>query len=162
MNWLDIVILVVMAAALFLGFKIGIIKAFLSVAGLLAAIFLAGRFYIPLSERLSFISQARVAEVLAFIIILIGVMLVTSLVAVFLTWVTSAVMLGWINRLGGAVAGLVLGALLAGALLATWVTFFGMAEIVNKSGLALMLLNAFSLVLALLPDEFNAIRSFFR
>ena len=162
MNWLDIVILVVAAITTFLGLRIGIIKAALSLAGLIVSIILAGRYSVPLSEQLPFIPQADVAKVVAFAIILIGLMVIASVLAKLLKWAASAVMLGWVNRLGGAAFGLVLGALFCGALLATWARFLGVAEIINDSNLAVILLDRFPVVLALLPDEFDAIRSFFR
>ena len=162
MNWLDIVILVIVAIAIFLGLRIGIIKAALSLAGLIIGIILAGRYYVPLSEQLSFIPQAGVAEVVAFTIILIGVMVIAVVLSRLLKWATSAVMLGWVNHLGGAVFGLVLAALLCGALLATWVKFLGIAEVISESSLAVILLDRFPAVLALLPEEFDAIRSFFQ
>ena len=162
MNWLDIVILVIVAIAIFLGLRIGMIKAALSLAGLIIGIILAGRYYVPLSEQLSFIPQAGVAEVVAFTIILIGVMVIAVVLSRLLKWATSAVMLGWVNHLGGAVFGLVLAALLCGALLATWVKFLGIAEVISESSLAVILLDRFPAVLALLPEEFDAIRSFFQ
>ncbi|MFC1932338.1 CvpA family protein [Chloroflexota bacterium] len=162
MSWLDIVILVVAAIATFLGLRIGIIKAALSLAGLIVGVILAGRYYAPLSEQLSFIPQAGVAEVVAFAIILIGIMVIASVLAVLLKWVASVVMLGWVNRLGGAIFGLVLGAIFCGALLATWVKFLGIAMAISKSALAVILLDRFPAVLALLPSEFDAIRLFFQ
>jgi len=162
MNWLDIVVVVVVASATFLGLRIGIIKAALSLAGLIVGVILAGRYYVPLSAQLSFIPQAGVAEVVAFAIILIGVMVIAGVLAGLLRWVASAVMLGWVNHLGGAVFGLVLGAILCGALLAVWVKFLGIAGIISESTVAAVLLDRFPAVLALLPDEFDAIRSFFQ
>ena len=162
MNWLDLVILVIVVINIFLGLKIGIIKAFLSLAGLIVGIILAGRYYVPLSERLSFIPQDGVAKVVAFAIILIGVMVIASVLAALLKWAVSAAMLGWVNRLGGAIFGLVLGAILCGALLAIWVRLYGVAGVISESSLAAILLDRFPAVLALLPDEFDMIRSFFR
>ena len=162
MNWLDIVILVILAISVFLGLKIGIIRALLSLVGLIVGIFLAGRYYAPFSERLAFIPQDKAAEVVAFVIILIGVMIVASVLARLLKWATSVVMLGWVNHLGGAIFGLVLGAILCSALLAIWVKFFGIARIISESSLAPILLDRLPAVLALLPDEFDVIRSFFR
>jgi membrane protein required for colicin V production len=162
MHWLDIVILVVAGVAIFLGLRIGIIKAALSLAGVIVGVILAGRFYAPLAEQLSFISQAGVAEAVAFAIILIGVMVVAGVLAAFLRRAASLVMLGWVNHLGGAAFGLVLGAVLCGALLAIWGKFFDIADIVSQSGLAAILLDRFPAVLALLPEEFDTIRSFFQ
>ena len=162
MSWLDIIIIVVIAIAAFLGLRIGIIKAVLSLAGLIVGIILAGRYYVPLSEQLSFIPQAGVAKGVAFAIILIGVMIIAAVLASLLKWAASVVMLGWLNRLGGAVFGLVLGALFCGALLAMWIKFMGMESVIAQSVVAPVLLDYFPVVLALLPDEFDAVRSFFQ
>ena len=138
-----------------------IIKAALSLAGLIVGVILAGHYYVPFSEQLSFISSANVAKIAAFAIILIGVMIVASVLAFLLKWIASVVMLGWVNRLGGAVFGLVLGALLCSALLAIWVKLLGLTGAIAESVMATILLNSLPLVLTLLPNEFDAIRSFF-
>ena len=162
MNWLDIVILVIVGVAAFLGLRFGIIKAALSLAGLIVGVVLAGHYYAPLAEQLTFIPQAGVANVVAFAIILVGMLVIASVLAALLKWVASVVMLGWVNHLGGAIFGLVLGAILCSALLAIWVKFFGTAGFIGESSLAAILLDRFPAVLALLPDEFDAIRSFFQ
>lgn len=161
MNWLDIVILIILGIATFSGLRIGIIKAALSLAGMIAGVILAGRYYIPLAGQLSFIPQDNVAKGVAFAIILIGTMLIASTLAMLLKWAVSAVMLGWVNHLGGAAFGLVLGAIFCGALLATAARFLGLSEVISQSSLAAILLDRFPAVLALLPDEFDTIRSFF-
>jgi membrane protein required for colicin V production len=162
MGWLDIVLLVVIAIATLLGLRIGIIKAVLSLAGVIIGVILAGRFYVPLSEQLTFIPHAGGAKIVAFAIILVVVMIIAGVAASLLKWAASVVMLGWVNHLGGALFGLVLGATLCGALLATWVHFLGIGETIADSALARVLLDYFPMVLALLPDEFDAVRSFFQ
>ena len=162
MSWLDIVIIVVIAISAFIGLRIGLIKAALSLAGLIVGVILAGHYYVSLSEQLAFIPQASIARIVAFAIILVGVMAIASLLSLLLKWLVSAIMLGWVNRTGGAILGLVLGAIFCGALLATWVKFFGIAEIISESSLTVILLDRFPLVLGLLPDEFDVVRSFFQ
>ena len=163
MNWLDIVIIVVIAISAFIGLRIGIIKAVLSLAGLIVGVILAGHYYVPLSEQLSgIIPQANVAEIVAFAIILVGIMVIASVAALLLKGVASLTMLGWVNRAGGAIFGLVLGGIFCGALLAILARFLGIEAVISESGLAAVLLHYFPLVLALLPDEFNAVHSFFQ
>jgi membrane protein required for colicin V production len=162
MNWLDIVIIVAITVPTVIGLRIGMIKAALSLAGLIVGVIVAGRYYLPLSQRLSFISSPSVAEIAAFIIILIGIMIIAAVLAQLLKWTASVIMLGWVNHLGGAVFGLVLGAILCGALLAIWVKFLGVTEAITESNLASILVDFFPLVLALLPDEFDAVRPFFQ
>ncbi len=162
MSWLDIVILVIIAIPTLIGLRTGIIKAILSLVGLVVGVILAGRFYAALAERLTFIPQETLAKVVAFVIIMGFVMIIAGVLASVLKWISSIVMLGWVNRLGGAVLGLVLGAIFSSALLAIWVKFLGIEGPIAESGLATLLLDRFPMVLALLPEEFNSIRSFFQ
>jgi membrane protein required for colicin V production len=162
MNWLDIVIIVVIAGATFGGLLVGIIAAGLSLAGIIVGIILAGRYYLSFSQHLGFISSESVAQVVAFVIILVGVMLVAALLAFLLKWLFSLIKLGWIDRLGGAFFGLVTGMLLCAAILAIWVKFAGAGATITGSALASLLLEHFPIVLGLLPPEFDTVRSFFQ
>jgi len=162
LNWLDIVILVIVAVSTFVGLRNGLIKTVLSLAGLIVGIILAGRYYIALAERLTFIPQENIAQAVAFALILIVVIVIAIVLAAILKWVTSLVMLGWVNHLGGAIFGLVLGAIFCAALLTLWVKFPSASGTIKGSSLAGILLDRFPAVLALLPDEFDAIRSFFQ
>ncbi|MFC1979605.1 CvpA family protein [Chloroflexota bacterium] len=162
MNWLDIALIVAIAGSALMGLKTGIIKAVFSLAGLIVGVILAGRYYLPLSEQLSFISHDGAAKIVAFAIILVGVMIIARVLASLLKLVAKVTMLGWVNRIGGAAFGLILGAIFCSALLATWVKFFGITAVINESTLAPVLVDRLALVLALLPDEFDTIRSFFQ
>ncbi|TES82557.1 MAG: CvpA family protein [Dehalococcoidia bacterium] len=162
MNWLDIVILVVIAVATFSGLLIGLIAAGLSLAGIIVGIILAGRYYLAFSQQLGFIPEENIAQVVAFAIILVGVMLIAVALAMVLRWAFSLIKLGLIDRIGGAVFGLAAGWLLCGAMLAVWVKFVGAGATVTGSVLASLLLEHFPVVLGLLPAEFDAVRSFFQ
>ena len=161
MSWIDVIVVIAIAIFTFLGLRMGIIKAVLSLAGLIVGVVLAGRYYVPFSEGLTFISSANVAKIVAFAVILIGVMVIARVVAGLLRRVVSMLMLGWVDRVGGAIFGLVLGAILCGALLAIWISYLGEADVIRDSGLARILLDRFPMVLALLPGEFDGVRSFF-
>lgn len=161
MNWLDIVLIVVIVISAFIGLRMGLIKAVLSLVGTIVGVILAGRYYIPLSERLSFIPQESLAKIVAFVIIMFAIMAIFSIIASLLKWAASLIMLGWVNHLGGAAFGLVLGIIFCSALLTIWVRFLGTEAVISESRLAAVMLQYFPLVLALLPDEFNAVRSFF-
>ena len=89
-------------------------------------------------------------------------MVIAVVAARFLKWAASVMMLGWVNQLGGAVLGLILGAIFCGALLAIWVKWLGAGDVITESMIAPVLLERFPRVLALLPDEFDTIRSFFQ
>jgi membrane protein required for colicin V production len=162
MNWLDIVLISVIAIGTLTGLWLGIIKAVLFLAGIVVGVVLAGRFYTPLAEQLTFIPQESIAKIVAFAIILIGVMVIALVLARFLKWAASMMMLGWVNRLVGAAFGLLLAATFCGALLAAWLHFFEEGAAIQESIVANILIGYFPLVLGLLPEEFDTVRSFFQ
>ena len=155
MNWLDIVIIVGIAITTFIGLKMGLIKAVLSLVGLIVGVILAKIFYVPLSEQLGFISQPALAKVAAFAIIMIGVMIIAGVLAMVLKWVASMMLLGWVNHIGGAAFGLILGVILCSALLSLWIQFFGAEQTIAGSGLASLLSQCPS-VLGLITGEFGS------
>lgn len=162
MNWLDIIILVILVISIFTGLKQGLIKGALSLAGLVVGVVLASKFYLQLGRAMGFIPNVDIANVVAFILILVVVMIIANVLAALLKQTARAVMLAWVDYLGGAVFGFLMGAIFMGALLAIWVRFLGTAGPVTESVLAGILLDKFPLVLSLLPGEFDAIRSFFK
>jgi membrane protein required for colicin V production len=88
-------------------------------------------------------------------------MVLAAFLSRLLKFLVSIVMLGWVDHLGGAVFGFLMGTILWSVLLATWVKFFG-TELVTDSFMAALLLDKFPLILGLLPGEFDAVRNFFQ
>jgi membrane protein required for colicin V production len=162
MNWLDIIILILIVVPTVIGLKIGIIKALFTIAGGVVGLILAGRLYESFAGVLTFISSEGIAKVVAFAIIFIGIMVIAAVLATVLKKLVSAVLLGWVNKLGGAVFGFLLGGIFCGAILTMWVNFLGMGSAIADSSLSRFLLDSFPLVLALLPSEFDSGRSFFQ
>jgi membrane protein required for colicin V production len=162
MNWLDIIILIGLVISTFGGLMQGLIRAALTLVGLVVGVILAGRFYGPLAGLLGFIPNETAAKIIAFVLILVAVIAVAMLLAAVLRLVAKAtIILGWLDRIGGAVFGFLIGAISWSILLAIWVKFFG-GDLVASSFLAKMLLDKFPLILGLLPSEFDAIRDFFQ
>jgi membrane protein required for colicin V production len=162
MNWLDIVILIMIVISAVSGFASGLIKSVFSLAGLIVGIVLAGRYYVGFSNQLGFIPGDSGPRIAAFIIIFLAVMLVATLLGIILTKIISAIMLGWLNRIGGAVLGIVLGAFFAASLLAIWVQVGSPGDFMNDSKLAPILLDKLPFILGLLPPEFNNVQQFFQ
>ncbi len=162
MNWLDIVILIIILASAVSGFVSGLIKSVFSLVGLIVGIVLAGRYYVAFSSNLGFIPGDSGPRIGAFIIIFLAVMLVATLLGIILTKIISAIMLGWLNRIGGAALGVVLGAFFAASLLAIWIQVGSPGDFMTDSKLAPILLDKLPLVLGLLPPEFNNVQQFFQ
>jgi membrane protein required for colicin V production len=161
MHWLDIILLVALVVPTFIGLKQGLIKAVLSLVGLIVGVVLAGNFYEQLAGLLGFINNPDIANVVAYVVILLVVLAIATVLARLLKSIAKAVMLGWVNHTGGAIFGLILGAIFISAILATWVKFFG-TDMLAESFIAAFLLDKFPMVLTLLPEEFDMVRDFFR
>ena len=161
MNWLDIVILVVLVISVFSGMRAGIIKVAFTLAGGIIGVVLAGRYSEGLADKLTFISDSGIAGIVAFAIILIVVMVVATVIAFIIKKIASAVLLGWVDKIGGAVVGLFVGAIFVGAVLAMWLKFQGGNDFITDSALANFLVDKFGIVLGLLPSEFQSVQDFF-
>jgi membrane protein required for colicin V production len=161
MNGLDIVILIYLIISAVAGLAQGLIRSVLSVVGLIVGIILASNFYQQLGDVLTFTHNDDVSNILAFVIILLAVMAVAALVAFILRTIIKAIMLGWIDRIGGAALGLLLGALSVSALLAV-VTKYSGSALITDSALASFFLDKFPFILGLLPSSFDTVRDFFK
>ncbi|MGI2336741.1 MAG: CvpA family protein [Dehalogenimonas sp.] len=162
MNWIDIVILVILALLVFRGLTQGLIKSLAGLLGLIVGIMLAGRFNEDLAGSLfSFISNPDIANIVAFVAIILAVWIIFAIVANLLTKLAAIVFLDWVNRLAGAVLGLLIGMFIAGAALAAWAKFFG-GDALTDSFMAGFLLEKFPFILSLLPAQFDSVKEFFQ
>ncbi len=161
MNWLDIVIIVVAVLLGIAGLRQGIIKTAFGIAGLIGGIVLAGRYYGGLAALLS-PAGATWANIAAYAIILIATLIVAGVIGWLVAKLVHIVLLGWLDRLGGCVLGVVIGSLLCAAVLAIVGKYYpGTEAVISQSVIAKFLMERFPLLLALLPEEFDFIRDFF-
>ena len=92
MNWLDIAIIVLIAVPTLIGLRTGIIKAVMSLAGVIVGVILAGKYHVALAEQLTFITEDNIASIVAFALILLGVMIIASMLAALIKFAVSVVM----------------------------------------------------------------------
>jgi len=162
MNWLDIFLLVLLFVPTLIGLRKGLIRAALSLAGLLIGVVLAGRLYEPVSKIFGFFNNEKAADIVAFLLILSLVMLIAFLLARLLKSVLSLVLLGWVDNAGGAILGFLFGFFFLGAILAICVKLFG-SDLVTGSFMCRFMLDYFPVVLGLLPGDFGQdVRNFFQ
>lgn len=161
MNWLDVVIIIYLIVSVISGLAQGLIRSLFSIVGLIVGIVLAANFYKQLGGMLTFISNPDIANIVAFIIIMLATMAVAALIAFILRSLIQALMLGWVDKIGGAIFGFFLGALSVSALLAIIIKMTSVG-LIYDSALARFFLDKFPLVLGFLPSEFDVIRDFFR
>ena len=161
MNYLDIVIIVYLIISVLSGVAQGLIRSLLSIIGLIVGIILASNSYQQFGGVLTFIPNADVANIVAFVIILLIVVAIAAVIAFLLRSLIKAIMLGWVDRLGGGILGLILGALSVSALLAI-VAKMTDSSLITGSALAAFFLDKFPMIMGLLPKEFDVIRNFFQ
>jgi membrane protein required for colicin V production len=161
-NWLDIVIIIGLAWFTFAGLTAGLIREIASVAGLILGVIVAGRYYSALGEKLVFISNGETANIAAFLIIFLSIALAAHLLARLLRGIASMLLLGWADRVGGALFGFGKGFVLVEALLIVFTKFpfLGMGGVISQSRLAPVFLRYLPFLLGLLPPEFDVVREF--
>jgi len=146
MNWLDIVIIVVIALLGFVGLRQGLIRTVFGIAGLIGGIFLAGRYYDELAALL-FPSGAIWANIAAYAIIAIATLVVAGVIGWLLAKLVNFAALGWLDRLVGVILGIVIGGLLCAAILAIAVKYYpAMEATINQSVIARFLVGGFPLL----------------
>lgn len=119
MNWLDVLLLIVAALAVFWGLKNGLIGSALTIMSILVGLFLAPRISEPIAERLTdTVGSASIANTVAYGLVFLGIVIAAQIVAFILRGIVRAVFLGWADRIGGAVIGLISGILLGFAVIA--------------------------------------------
>ncbi|MBI4300857.1 MAG: CvpA family protein [Chloroflexi bacterium] len=164
MNWLDIAILATMAWFTFTSLFTGMIREALTIAGMLAGVVLAGKYYTELAPKLSMVPGENGPRIVAFLVIFIVIMLVAHAIGSVLQQMVDLLFLGWLDHLGGAVIGFAKGILIVEVLLFLFLRYpaFNMTKAVQDSKLAQQFLDRFPLLLSLLPSEFDSVRNFFR
>ena len=161
MNGLDILFLVLLFIPAFIGLRKGLIKAVLSLVGLIIGVVVAGNLYEPVSKMFGFFNNDNAAKIVAFLLILTLVLLAAFFLARLLKSILSITMMGWVDNVGGALLGFLTGFILLSAILATWVKLFG-SGLVTESFIAQVMLDYFPLILGLLPSSFDSVRDFFQ
>ena len=116
MEVIDIIILVLIGVGVIQGLMKGSIKQLASIVGFVAGLLLARALFGTVAEQLApaLHTSITVAQILSFILIWVAVPIGCSLIASVLTKALEVVILGWINRLAGALLGAVKMMLLVG------------------------------------------------
>ena len=157
MNWLDIAIVLIVAFFATTAFSAGLIRELVTLVSAVVGVVAAGLFYDDLArDVLVFIDNKDTASIVAFLVLLGAIYLAGQLIAIMLKQVAAVLLLGWADRLGGALFGLLKGLVVVEVLLIAFVTFdVGLDDAIEDSGLASVFLDAASVLLIILPDDFE-------
>ena len=109
MNWLDLAIIISLTIGGIVGWHHGFSKVVAVVIGIVLGVYLAGRFGASAGEALTFIENARLAAVVGYGVVFAGVFVALMIAAQAVRKSLGMVLLGWVDRAGGAVLGLAAG-----------------------------------------------------
>ena len=158
MNWLDIVVIVIVAWFTFFAFSAGVIREVVTIIGVALGVVLAGLFYEDLADDVKLaIDTDNAPEIIAFLLIFGACALAGQLAAMVLKQTASLLMLGTFDQLLGAVFGFVKGMIVVEILLIVFVTYpaLGLRETIDESLFGPMFLDGIPILLKILPAEFD-------
>ena len=160
MHWLDLVIVAIIAWLTFRALSVGLIREVVTAVAVVGGAVLAGNFYGELADDIAFaVEDETWRDLVAFGSIFIGVVVIGQIAASLLQRVAALLLLGPVDRLGGAAFGFLKGVLVVEILLFAALAFpvsRGLDEAIEESALAPVFVDGFPVLLQLLPAEFEA------
>ena len=137
MNFLDIILICIIAIFLIRGFFRGLVQEILSLIAVVIAIFLASNYQHFLVPHLElYINSEITVNALAYVLIFFGTIIVFWLLAKALRTMMDITLLGWVDRLAGGVFGTIEGALIALILLMFLQSFAPESDLLRESKIA--------------------------
>jgi len=164
LNGLDIVIIIFLVITAIIGFSKGLIETVSTLVGIILGVVLAGCFSGPIADWLSTALRNPIqVKIAGFAIIIIVFLIISLIISLLLSKLLSLLLLGWVDRLGGAVLGLVIGGLVCSAILTpiTKHNFVGIEGTVQGSSLASFFVDHFNIVLPILAKGFDSAHQLF-
>jgi membrane protein required for colicin V production len=135
-TWIDWAIVIVIVLSALGGLVQGLVRMALSLAGLIAGLALAAWNYQHLArELIPVVKSEQVADVIAFLVIALVVMIIAGVFASIITRTMKWMGLGCLNRIGGAIFGAIQGAVLVTLCILVTVAFFPSARWLTDSHL---------------------------
>ena len=136
MNSFDWLLIAVLAYSAITAFMRGLVRELFTLGGLVIGILLASWYHSWLAIRLDRFIPAPAGDVVAFLAITTGVMVIAAILGKLVQSTANAIGLGFFDRMGGAGFGLVRGGLLGVAILMAAAAFVPQSTWVRNSQLA--------------------------
>jgi len=167
MSLFDLILLLIIFGFIWFGFWFGLISTVGGLIGLVLGIILASRWYGILALKLIPLGLSQnLAKIAAFLILFIAIRLVVGLIFKFLdkifNFISIIPFLKTINRLAGAILGLIEGGLIVGLILFFSTKFplgQGWSKILTESKFAASLIKFAKILLPLIPAAIKQIQS---
>lgn len=158
LNWLDWAMLALIGVPALLGLRAGLLRGAATLGGVLVGIVLASQLQGP-AARLTGLLLKDGARAAGFLLVLLGSLVAAWLLAALVQRMLSLLLLGWLDRLAGALLGVVMGAVLVSVLvmLLELLPLAAARTAVEGSSLAAFLQRVVFPLLRRLPGEFGPV-----
>ena len=160
MNWVDIMVLVLVLGAGFMGWRNGVIRWAFTLIGGIFGVILAGQLYKTLAPAVPFGDSDAVKQLVAFGVIFVAVMVGAWIAARIVKATLKVLLLGWVDSVAGLALGVAAGAVAATAIISVMgsLPVGRVQDAVNGSTLAEPLSENLGFVRSFLPEEFDQIQ----
>lgn len=161
---MNALVAVTLLAGAYRGMRRGFVREGMAIAGLVAGVWLAGRWHQPLERHIErLVGGGALAETLAYLLIVLAVIMLATLLTVVIERYRRLPLMHGFDRAGGALLGAAQGAVLAALILVLIVRFpvLGLDEVVGDATLPRVVLQPLPRVLSYLPPELAGVRTFF-
>jgi len=138
MNPFDTFIIILFGYCLIRGFFRGLIKELSSIAGVLTGFYCGYTYYGDVAKRLAvWIHNQAYSNILGFLLIFCCVFIIISVLGVIIKYLMNIAFLGWIDRIGGIIFGVVKAVLISSILLIVLTAFLPKgASLISESVLS--------------------------
>jgi len=156
MNWIDIVIVIIIAFSAFTSLRMGFLRQTLTLMGFVVGIYSALSYQEALAKALSsYIKNSSLAVIVAFVLILVAVWVAFAILASLARGALKAFGLAWTDNLFGMVVGLLAGLFVTVCLLLLFarISAFGISEAITQSTLAGLIFQILPHLQPLLPSD---------
>jgi len=135
MNLFDILIITILLYCLIRGVFRGLLKEMSSLVGVLGGFYAAYSYYGEVGKYLKkWITDPNYINIISFFLVFISVFIIISVLGIIIKYILKIVFLGWVDRIFGAVFGILKGILIGSVLLIVITAFHsGSANIITTS-----------------------------
>lgn len=161
MNWLDVVLLILIAVGAIAGYRFGLIQSAASFVAVIIGIALASRMGNKLTPLFELVTEDETAqEVGGFVLVLLVIVLLGMIASSIVMKGLGAIKLGWLNSVGGLGLGALLVMMACSAALANVQEFSFLAQdqTIEDSTIGTFLADNFDIVLRtvrIVPKDFG-------
>jgi membrane protein required for colicin V production len=156
MNWLDIVVVIIIAAFTLAAYSSGLIREVITLAAAIVGIVVASLFYENLAtDVLAFEKNEEAAEAISFLVLFGAVYLLGQIGAHVLKTGAALLMIGPLDHIGGAFFGFIKGLLVVQILLIIFAAYpsLGLDGPVDNSEIGRLFVDDASFILRVLPSN---------